>query len=771
MSNGIKLYSFDVFDTLITRKTATCNGIFAIMQKELCCNDVYRDFPEHLKGNFSLMRIQAENVARFTYLDNRTRDITLRQIYQGMQETIGLSDRQAELLYQLEIDTEFSNAVPIKENIEKVKSLAFEGGRVILISNMYLPQQVIKRMLIKADPVFERIPVYVSSECGKVKDDGQLYRYVQRHENVGFSEWKHFGDNKKLDWNIPLSLGMEAELSGKLDFLPWEKECIEHHECNVSVQTAIAPSRYLLRQGHCPYPYAVGSGYGGPILYPYVSWVLEQSLAKGIETLFFIARDGYILKGMSDIIIAEKNLPIRTKYLYGSRKAWRLPSITKDTFDMKEFLVWNYADHVYSYQGMADIFGFTVEELRLFLPFVTDGELEISKKLAEKCFHILEDAQEDIAEYIHQKQENERKSVQAYLWQELKQVNGQYAFVDLIGSGYTQKCLADLLPEAGNIITFFYRLDSCMTRHRNTNYSFYPNRQRLGNIIEVLCCAGHGQTNSYKWLEGKWRPVLGEDERQELERHGFPDYLKGLMDYTKVRVGFESPHLGQANTATYASYDSLRILDVYISFLSEGRDRRLYDFLSDMPYGATGRERRGSSFAPKLSEKELRQIYLTHSDEPVSKFYEGESLQFSLLRLSRGQKRRVLFYQKLSHQPIGRRIRDFAAFISHVKKITHDYCLIANKVVIYGAGEKGRLLYRQLTEGKQYHVEVVLWVDRNYGEYQKEGLKVSPLEAINGVEYEQIVIAVAKEEMAIEMKEELIKRQIKAHKIIWISPR
>ena len=37
------LYSFDVFDTIITRKTAKPTGIFKIMQKELETDEVYSD--------------------------------------------------------------------------------------------------------------------------------------------------------------------------------------------------------------------------------------------------------------------------------------------------------------------------------------------------------------------------------------------------------------------------------------------------------------------------------------------------------------------------------------------------------------------------------------------------------------------------------------------------------------------------------------------------------------------------------------------------------
>lgn len=59
---------------------------------------------------------------------------------------------------------------------------------------------------------------------------------------------------------------------------------------------------------------------------PYVNWAVKHALKHGIECLYFISRDGYHLKRIADVIIKEKHYPIRTKYIYGSRKAWRIPS-------------------------------------------------------------------------------------------------------------------------------------------------------------------------------------------------------------------------------------------------------------------------------------------------------------------------------------------------------------------------------------------------------------------------------------------------------------
>ena len=57
-----------------------------------------------------------------------------------------------------------------------------------------------------------------------------------------------------------------------------------------------------------------GASFAAPMLYSYVNWLLELSVKQGIKRLYFIARDGYILHKIADIIIHNKNLDITTKY-------------------------------------------------------------------------------------------------------------------------------------------------------------------------------------------------------------------------------------------------------------------------------------------------------------------------------------------------------------------------------------------------------------------------------------------------------------------------
>lgn len=62
MLQGKKTVSFDVFDTLITRKTATPKGIFKIMQEVLKSNNKYTNLPEFIKDNFIHFGYKAKHI-------------------------------------------------------------------------------------------------------------------------------------------------------------------------------------------------------------------------------------------------------------------------------------------------------------------------------------------------------------------------------------------------------------------------------------------------------------------------------------------------------------------------------------------------------------------------------------------------------------------------------------------------------------------------------------------------------------------------------------
>ena len=80
------LYSFDVFDTLITRKTQTPKGVFLYMQEELKKIEEYKTIADE----FALLRVDAEQKAR---IFNSGDEIGISDIYKCFVKYCHLPER------------------------------------------------------------------------------------------------------------------------------------------------------------------------------------------------------------------------------------------------------------------------------------------------------------------------------------------------------------------------------------------------------------------------------------------------------------------------------------------------------------------------------------------------------------------------------------------------------------------------------------------------------------------------------------------------------
>ena len=92
---------------------------------------------------------------------------------------------------------------------------------------------------------------------------------------------------------------------------------------------------------------------------------------------------------------------------------------------------------------------------------------------------------------------------------------------------------------------------------------------------------------------------------------------------------------------------------------------------------------------------------------------------------------------------------------------------ISNKrVVLYGAGQVGKAYYRQIKRNEDCNL--VLWVDKDW-EKNKDKRVEAPQKVVD-VEFDLLVIAIKRQELAEEITKELLGMGIQKEKIIWKKP-
>lgn len=800
------MYSFDVFDTLITRTTATPQGIFALMKDRIALEKGENKLEDDIIDDFFELRIHSEELARKSRSAQNVEEINMRDIYDAMSLSGNINEAQTDYLCYTEQQMEIENAVGIPENIRWVKRLLGQGERVVLISDMYLPVDIIREMLIRADSVFADIPLYVSAEYGVRKTTGNLYRKVQEQEQIFYENWTHIGDNMRQDIEIPYQLGIRVEMYQKEELSDFEKELLKYYADDSRLQLMIGaaihgkgkqpdriddqlqPWTEAVVHGKGKQPSKstdsfvptdwrkkiaayIGCRYAGPVLYGYAEWLIRQAEAKKIKKLYFIARDGYLIKRIADTILSEKKTGIETYYIYGSRNAWRIPSLSEEHYNLYQIFVWSHPYRIHTLKEVADILHISEAMLYEYLPGIYAKNKENDLISNQELEYIIEKLSSDKKfRTCHlQALSRERQLAQQYLEQEIELGKDDFAFVDVGGGGLTQGCLYELIKERHPqpIRTFFFKIDRVNLMPGSVTYTFMPGFLENDLIIEMMCRAPHGQTKGYVEKNGKVIPKLEEAETEKLIEHGFHSYEKGILDFTW--------RMCSVSAGSRKKMGSMKNLLLYLQHIAVNPSKEVLEFFASMPSSESGREKEEIEYAPRLTEHEIKEIFLRRTHEPVGFYYKGSHIEYSILRASKAERELIEQCQREHGSTLGRLYRQEDDRCRNMMRKRYGRAafypvrLLDEKIVLYGAGKFGQDLYGRLKEDQEH--EVTIWVDKNAEACRQRGLaEVRDISEIKHSGDAQIVIAVAAEDMASEIRRELEQAGISPGRITWIRP-
>ncbi|MEZ9463068.1 HAD family hydrolase [Vibrio splendidus] len=327
--------SFDIFDTLLYRPFFKPVDLFEFISED--ASSIVGK-----KIDFKAIRMLSEKKAFEFAVSEERYEIDIDEIYNVLKGEIEVSESIACKLKDLEVNAE-RNFLYKRESgykaYEYAKSLR---KRVILVSDMYLKKSHLEDIL-KHTGYYGYEKVYVSSEYGCKKHNGLLFDKVLEDLDVETDRILHIGDNLRADVIKAKERGIKAfhlvKATEKFVDLPtyqtvWSRDFNRNSIYWNSVLSIIA-NKYCnnpykpQRRGSIFNGSRTSCGYMafGPLLFGYTKWLIEESIKNGVEELYFLARDGKIMKSAYDLLASSYSDAPASKYLLCSRRSVNVSKI------------------------------------------------------------------------------------------------------------------------------------------------------------------------------------------------------------------------------------------------------------------------------------------------------------------------------------------------------------------------------------------------------------------------------------------------------------
>lgn len=321
--------SFDIFDTLITRRILLPYHVFdEVERKYLQTHNIHIPF--------RTLRYESELKA-----GKLKKAPSLDDIYYILAKEIG--EEIASQLKDLEIKEEFDLLIPRYDMLKLFRACQREAiHKIILVSDMYFNSQQLTDILQHCG--YEGWnELLISCEYGKTKQHGDLFTLLKNQ--FPQTSILHIGDNSESDVSMPIKYGIDThQIYSSYELLA--------HSPSKTVLDKISgiPSAKLLGifcADACNSPFALHDGKGyldvqsyrklgrtylGPVFLCFIIYMLH--ILKDIKSPFLLlgARDGYIIKKLLDILHKAKPTLVLPPYSYFliSRRAVTLPTLLSE---------------------------------------------------------------------------------------------------------------------------------------------------------------------------------------------------------------------------------------------------------------------------------------------------------------------------------------------------------------------------------------------------------------------------------------------------------
>ena len=524
-----RVFSFDVFDTCLVRLIGSPAAVFLLLGRRARAAGWIGCAPAEFAERRRDAEFRAYRQARSAH-----RELRLVDVYRQLQTALELSDATRDELQaaECELEARLCRGVPVAHDW---LAEARAGGKVAFLSDMYLSEAFVRERLREQGLLEDGDRVLVSSDRGKNKLAGGLYRTLVEEAGVPAAEILHQGDDEELDGAAARRAGLAVQRRTPCVPNRYERRLESYAAETAGLSSALAGAARWARLEIRAETEAeralrdVAAGVVAPLLVGYVLWVLRQAQGRGVERLYFLARDGQILLELARVLAPRIDVDLELRYLFASRRAWNLPAFASGAHADLAW-IWDRTDDFSVETCLARVgvdpsaVGAELEEQGL-------GASEWSRRLAWNEIERLRSVTkgEAFRRLVHVSAEREQDLLRRHLARERVLAAGA-GLVEMVGHANLQESASAIARAAGCPLPngFYFALMHDARPREIQDPVVYLFDERTGAGIpgfvpgwgviplEAFCAADHGTLVGYEERAGGVEPVLAEPRNEPV---------------------------------------------------------------------------------------------------------------------------------------------------------------------------------------------------------------------------------------------------------------
>jgi FMN phosphatase YigB (HAD superfamily) len=539
-SVAVRAVSFDVFDTALTRACGAPGAVFALLGRRLWSDGVVTCTPEEFARVRE--RAEAEVWRRAGGLDAR---VTLDDFHLEVCRRLGIEPSVIPRLVAAELELEAEVLRPVPGTRERIEQFTAEGVPIVFTTDTYFPRQFIEDQLRRHGLLPAGAQVFASTESDTSKAGGALFDEVVAGTGVEATTLLHVGDNPYADVEMPGRRGIRTDWFQEGQLNRYERLLADHVWESGGLSATYAGASRLARL-HTPVTGArdaairdVACGVAAPFLVAYVSWILRRADRAELRRLYFLSRDGQIMRTVAERLVAKLGLDIDIRYLHASRGSTNLAATFRAD---DEELAWIERD--LGELGSRDLlakFDLDPEDVRSVAGIDGLTDAPAGSEQVRELLRALRRPGE-ARDLLLEKALQRRVIVTAYLGQQGLFDGVAQGIVDFGGVGSQMRALHSLISAAApSPRLFLVGLDDPAAAGlppqpegpdwlADTECFLYDHRRKLGMLrrrgfgtcVQMFCAADHGTVTGYRENGDMIEPELRVAMDEELLDWGLP---------------------------------------------------------------------------------------------------------------------------------------------------------------------------------------------------------------------------------------------------------